>query len=137
MGPNIFDPKVSSEEMVTRALDQATRENKRVLLLLGANWCPWCRRLHAVLTTDAAVKARLKEKFVLVFVDANTRTDKNRNGALLAKYGNPILEFGLPVFVVLDHEGKHLGTRETASLAADSDSKVATRVLTFLNVWAQ
>ena len=57
---------------------------------------------------------------MLVFVDANTRNDKNRNGALLAKYGNPTLQFGLPVFVVLDREGTYLGTRETASLMVET-----------------
>lgn len=137
MGADIFDPKTSGEKLVAQAIEHAQRENKRILLLFGANWCPWCRRLNAALTKDAAIQARLREKFVLVFVDANTRNDKKRNAALLERYGNPTLQFGLPVFVVLDRDGKQLGTRETASLAADTDAKVAQRVLAFLNDWAK
>ena len=38
----------------------------------------------------------------------------------------------MPVFVVLDREGKPLLTRETASLAADTDAKVVANVLEFL-----
>lgn len=136
MGPDIFDPKAKAEDLIEQAVTQATREEKRVLLLFGANWCPWCRRLHAALTKDAAVQARLKEKFILVFVDANTRNDKQRNAAVIAKYGDP-LQHGLPVFVVLKRDGKQIGTRETASLAADTDAKVAARVRAFLDEWAK
>jgi hypothetical protein len=38
---------------------------------------------------------------------------------------------------VLDCDGTQLTTRETASLAADTDAKVAARVLTFLNEWVK
>ncbi|MBI5771206.1 MAG: thioredoxin family protein [Verrucomicrobia bacterium] len=136
MGPDIFDPKVSGETLVADALRLAKRKDKKVLLLFGANWCPWCRRLHRALTTGTAVPDRLRKSFVLVFVDANTRNDKNRNAGLIEKYGNP-LQFGLPVFVVLDGDGKQLTTRETASLAADTDAKVADNVLAFLHEWAK
>lgn len=136
-GSDIFDPKAGAEVLIAKAVAQAKREDKRILLLFGANWCPWCRRLHAALTKDAAVQERLKRKFILVFVDANTRNDKNRNAAVIEKYGNPIPQYGLPVFVVLDRDGTQLTTRETASLAADTDAKVAARVLSFLNEWAK
>lgn len=135
MGPDIFDPKTSGEYLITQAINQAQRDDKRILLLFGANWCPWCRRLHVALTKDAAVKARLKRKFILVYVDANTRNEKNRNAVVLERYGNPTLQFGLPVFVVLDRDGKQLAIRETGSLAAETDAKVAERVLAFLKGW--
>ena len=136
MGPDVFDPKIKAEELIEKAVVQATRENKRILLLFGANWCPWCRRLHAALTEDVAVQERLKRKFILLFIDANTRNDKTRNAAVIEKYGNP-LQHGLPVFVVLDRDGTQLTTRETASLAADTDAKVAARVMKFLDEWAK
>jgi len=88
--------------------------------------------ISLALTKNEAVQARLKKAFVLVFVDANTRHDKNRNAAVLERCGNPTLRFGLPVFVVLDRDGKQLMTRETASLAADTDAKVVANVLEFL-----
>ena len=134
MGPDIYDPKVPAEKLVDDAVAQAKREDKRVLLLFGANWCPWCRRLHAALTKGPAVQKLLREKFVLVFIDANTRNDKNRNAAVIEKYGNP-LRYGLPVFVVLDRNGTRLTTRETESLDSDTDAKVADHVIRFLNEW--
>jgi thioredoxin-related protein len=137
MGADVFDPKTPAEKLIADAMTQAKRDSKRVLLLFGANWCPWCRRLHAALSKDPAVQARLHDKFVLVYVDANTRNDKQRNAAVMEKYGNPTLQHGLPVFVIVDDEGRQIGTRETASLAADTDAKVAARVLAFLNEWAK
>ncbi len=136
MGPDIFDRTVPAELIIKTALTKAADEDKKVLLLFGANWCPWCRRLHAALAADSIVRARLREKFVLVFVDANTRNDKHRNAAVIERYGNP-LQFGLPVFVVLDSRGKQLTTRETASVAADTSAKVAERVVAFLDEWAK
>lgn len=136
MGPDIFDPRAKAEDLIADATSRAKREDKRVLLLFGANWCPWCR-IHHSLTTDQAVRDKLRSKFILVHVDANTRNDKNRNAAVLEQFGQPTVEHGLPVFVILDHEGRHIGTRETASLAADSDTKVAALLLAFLEAWAK
>ena len=136
MGPDIFDPQGRAETLIAEALTAAQPGDKKVLLLFGANWCPWCRRLHTVFAKDPAVQARLRASFVLVFIDANTRHDRQRNAAVIERYGNPV-QYGLPVFVVLDRDGRQLTTRETSSFAADTDAKVAARLLAFLNEWAK
>jgi thioredoxin-related protein len=137
LGADIFDAKTKAEDLIAQAVTRASREDKRILLLFGANWCPWCRRLHSVLTKEPRVEKKLRENFVLVYVDANTRNDKNRNAAVLEKFGQPTLQHGLPVFVILDREGRQIGTRESASLAADTDAKTADRLLEFLAQWAK
>ncbi len=136
MGPDIFDPRASADTLIDAALIRAKHEHKTVLLLFGANWCPWCRRLHKVLESQPSVTTRLKKRFVLVFLDANTRNDKQRNAAVIARYDDP-LQHGLPVFVVLDRDGKRLTTQETASLAADTDAAVAEKVAAFLDRWSK
>jgi thioredoxin-related protein len=136
MGKDIFDAKAPAGKLIADALAQATREDKKVLLLFGANWCPWCHRLHRALTTDLPIQARLNQKFVLVHIDVNTRNDKNRNADVLTKYGNPVERFGLPVFVLLDKTGTLLTTRETASLTGNIDQEVAAHVLAFLEQWS-
>ena len=135
MGPDIFDPHEKAEKLIDVAVTKATREHKRVLLLFGANWCPWCRRLHRALDSNR-VTGLLKKNFVLVLVDANSRNDKDRNSGVIERYGNP-LQYGLPVFVVLDSKGKQLTTKETASLAANTDAEEAERVVVFLDQWAR
>jgi thioredoxin-related protein len=134
MGPDIYDPKADGTAQITAALEKAGGEKKRVLLMFGANWCPWCRRLHRTLTTDAAVAKTLRENYELVLVDMNTRHDRQRNAAVNERYGNP-LQHGLPVFVVLDAGGKRLTTRETATLEDERGRHSAERVLAFLEQW--
>jgi thioredoxin-related protein len=136
MGADIFDAKAPAGKLIADAVAQATREDKKVLLLFGANWCPWCRRLHRALTQDPSIQARLNQKFVFVHIDVNTRNEKNRNADVLAKYGNPVERFGLPVFIVLDKTGSQLTTRETASLTGGTDREVAAHILEFLGQWS-
>ena len=40
MGTDIFDTKVSAEKLISDAVTLAKREDKKVLLFFGANWCP-------------------------------------------------------------------------------------------------
>lgn len=134
MGPDIFDPRAQGDELIAGALARASREHKRVLVLFGANWCPWTRRIDHALRQDAAIRQELQRSFVLVYVDANTRKDKKRNALVIERYGNP-LRFGLPVFVVLAPDGALLATRETQSLAARTDGEVAERLRRFLSAW--
>lgn len=135
MGPDIFDPKVPAKQLIAQAITRATAEDKRILLLFGTNWCPWCRRLHRVFEEDVRVVARLRQYFVLAYIDANTRHDKARNRTVIEQYGNP-LRHGIPVFVVLDAKGTLLATRETSSLSAPTDRGVADKLLAFLAEWS-
>jgi hypothetical protein len=36
--PNLYDTKAEGKEQIAKALAQAQKENKRVLLKFGANW---------------------------------------------------------------------------------------------------
>lgn len=136
MGPDLFDRQVPGEVLIDQAVVQAQKEGKRVLVLFGANWCPWCRRLHRTFTETPPIRARLRSDFVLVYVDANFRNDKNRNAAVLKRYGDPIGQYGLPVLVVLERDGTQLATQETNALAAPSDEGVVKNIGEFLAKWA-
>lgn len=134
MGPDIFDVQVPGEAMIESALIQAADGNKRVIVFFGANWCPWCRRLHDAFTKEPLVTELLRRHFVLVYVDANFRRDKKRNAELLTKYGNP-LRLGLPALVVLDAKGRQLATQETQSLSDPTDLGVAKKIVAALAPW--
>ena len=136
MGPDIFDTKADGVKLIEAALVQARQEDKRVIVLFGANWCPWCRRLHLAFTSTPTVRQRIQQKFVLVYIDANMRNDRKRNAAVIERYGNP-LQHGIPVFVVLDREGTQLTTRESQSLAAATDEATAGLIRAFLDKWAK
>ena len=103
--PAIYDENADGGKQIADALAVAKKENKRVLLQFGANWCGWCHKLHKLCQTDAEIAAKLKEAYVVVLVDVN----KGHNGDINKKYGNPT-RFGLPAIVILDADGKALTT---------------------------
>lgn len=133
-GPDIYDPKADGNELIANALKRAKAENKHVLLDFGANWCPWCRKLHEVFTTNPDVRERLERDYVVVLIDVNMRHGVKRNSDVNAKYGNPIKE-GLPVLMVLDANGKVLTTQETGILEQD-DHHDPRKVAAFLDAWS-
>ncbi|MDB6125401.1 MAG: dsbH 2 [Pedosphaera sp.] len=127
--PPLYDENADGSKQVADAVAQAKKENKRVLLQFGANWCGWCHRLHHTMQTDTAIADKLKSDYVVVLVDVN----KGHNGKIIEDY--KAANFGLPVIVVLDADGKQLTTKNTAQLE-EGDHHDPKKVLAFLNEWS-
>ena len=126
--PNIYDESLDGTKQVSDALATAQKENKRVLIQFGANWCGWCHKLHRLFDTDKEVNDELKAHYVLILVDVN----KGHNAALVKKYGAERL--GLPSLVVLDSTGKHLTTKNSGELE-EGDHHSKAKVMAFLKEW--
>lgn len=127
--PPLYDIKADANEQIKTALAKAKKDNKTVLVQFGANWCGWCHKLDKLFASDKAIAAELKKSYVVVLVDV----DKDHNADVVKKYGNPI-QFGLPVIVVLDKEGKQLTTQDTGKLE-EGDRHDPAKVLAFLKQW--
>jgi thioredoxin-related protein len=127
--PPIYDESADGAKQIAVALETATNEHKRVLLMFGANWCGWCHKLHALFESDQNISAVLKAHFVVVMVDVN----KGHNSTVDATYGNPT-KHGLPVIVVLDADGKQLTTEDTG-LLEEGNHHSPQKVLAFLKEW--
>jgi thioredoxin-related protein len=134
-GPDIYNPQADGTEQVAAALTRAKAGHQHVLLMFGANWCVWCHRLHRTFAADTAVAKALKENYVLVLIDVNTRKGVKRNAAVNERYGNPI-RHGLPVLVVLDAAGRPLTTQDTGALEDGKSAHDSAKVLAFLRRWA-
>ncbi|HEY1763426.1 MAG TPA: thioredoxin family protein [Opitutaceae bacterium] len=132
-GPDIYDVRADGSTQVDSAVASATLGNKRILLVFGANWCIWCRRLHAVFEKDPAVSKSLRD-FVVVEIDVNKRAGVNRNAAVVSKYGVPI-DAGIPAVAVLDSSGRLLNLKDTGELE-DGDGYSRAKILAFLASWA-
>ena len=128
--PAIYDENADGAKQIAGALAVASKENKRVLLQFGANWCGWCHKLHKLFESDGQIAAKLREAYVVVLIDVN----KGHNGDINKKYGNPT-RLGLPVIVILDADGKELTTQDTGKLE-EGDHHDPKKVLTFLSEWA-
>jgi thioredoxin-related protein len=127
--PNIYDESADAQKQIADALAKASKENKRVLLQFGANWCGWCHKLHDLCESDKAIRELLAAGYVVVMVDVN----KGHNADIDKKYANPT-RYGLPVIVILDSESQQLVTKDTGELE-DGDHHDPAKVLAFLQKW--
>ncbi|MFZ0389325.1 MAG: thioredoxin family protein [Calditrichia bacterium] len=107
-----YDESANAREEITAAVQKAQENNQHVLLVFGANWCPWCRALHNLFTENKQIRQLLDTNFQVVLVDIG-RKDKNMDVDSL--YGNPV-KMGVPALVVLNSAGEQVALQETGSL---------------------
>ena len=125
----IYDETADASKQIADALVVAKKDNKRVLLQFGANWCYWCHVLHHLFDTNKAVHGKIQSDYVVVLVDVNN----GHNGSTVEKYGQPT-QFGLPVIVVLDSGGKQLVTQSVLGFGENGEYSPQ-KILDFLNKW--
>lgn len=122
------------------AFEQAEREDKLILLNIGAPWCHWCHVMERVTYSDPEVIRLVAERFVPVKVEADQRPDIQDHYLL---GGWPTTAFLIPdgrivtgtTFVppealinklhevdVLYHEHKELVTMHVTSMAAEAEA---------------
>src|SRR5689334_940053 len=61
--PEIYDETADGAKQIAAALVTAKKENKRVLLQFGANWCGWCHKLHELCASDKTIADQLKSDY--------------------------------------------------------------------------
>jgi thiol:disulfide interchange protein len=129
--PAVYDEKADAEAQVTEAVARARKENKRVLLTFGGNWCGWCVKLHGLINSDAEIKRLLLYEYEQVRVDVG-RFDKNMG--LAAEFDADLKSAGVPYLVVLDGDRNVVTTQERGSLEEGAAHDPA-KVKAFLEKW--
>ncbi len=106
---------------VDAALANASANNKRVLLVMGANWCHDSRALAGWLATERFAQL-VDAKYELVFVNVGMpQQDDGHNIAIAQRFGVDDLP-GTPNLLVLTAEGE-LVNAETATTWRDTASR--------------
>lgn len=116
--PPVYDEKADAAAQIDAALAAARRENRRVLIQWGGNWCSWCILLHDRFQTDRDVSRLLKYEYDVVYVDIG-KMDKNRE--LFRKYKADLSKHGVPYLTVLDADGKVLANQATDPFETKDD----------------
>ncbi len=135
--PPIYDEKADARVQIAAALKSAAKENRRVLIQWGGNWCGWCHLLHEKFQKDPALARELMYEYDVVLVDAG-RNGKNLD--LAQQYKADAEAKGYPYLTILDATGKVLANEETGQFETKSgpgepDAKPghdAAKVLKFL-----
>ncbi|MDP3149610.1 MAG: thioredoxin family protein [Ignavibacteria bacterium] len=123
-----FDPTRNAAKDIENAVVQAVKENKRILLDIGGEWCIWCHRLDEFILADQEIDSTLRANFVVVKVNYSK---ENKNETVLAKF--PKVD-GYPHFFVLEKDGKLLHSQNTGELEAEK-SYSKEKLIGFLNEW--
>ena len=125
-----FDEHVSGKTLLNDALVRAQTESKRVLLLFGANWCPYCKALNDLMASDVTVREIVEKSYVVVRIDVGS-SDGNRNTALIDRYEAPVFRDGIPALVITDAKGNRLAPNRDNPWTL-KDSTGTDRVIAFL-----
>lgn len=104
--------KASAE--VDAALARARQSGKRVLLVMGANWCSDSRALAGWLATDRFAEL-IERKYEMVFVDIGMpRSGDRPNLGIARRFGVPELP-GSPNVLVLMSDGSLVNSTTATS----------------------
>jgi thiol:disulfide interchange protein len=105
-----YDWRANPYQDLERAIARASAENKRILIVVGGDWCVWCEVLDLHLARNADVRAAFEQSFVLVKVNWSRQ---NENTAFLSGFPPSA---GYPDFFILDANGAYLGHQPTEAL---------------------
>lgn len=128
--PSIYDANADTKEQLAKASAQARRDNTRLLVMFGGDWCGWCHKLHELFAKDAEIRRLLGNEYELVMVD----TKAPHAAELLKECAKDEERLGYPYLAVLDASGKVLTGQETGSLE-EGDHHDPKKVLAFLKRW--
>ncbi len=132
MVPNtpIYDDNADAKKEIREALTKAKAENKRLLLVFGANWCYDCHvldyRFH-----QPEIQPIVDKSFVVVHVDIG---EGEKNVDLANKYKIP-LNRGVPAIAVVDKSGTLLYSQQSGEFAP-ARRLPAQNFVAFLEQWA-
>ena len=123
-----YDPERNPSEDVAAALEMTALSGKRVLLIVGGNWCPDCRVLETFISDNETIEAGFERDFLIVKVNIS---EENLNESFLAQY--PDYEW-VPHFFILNTDGSLAHSLDTRELMTDGLFDEI-KLLDFLDEW--
>ena len=129
---DLYKPGEKAETEIEKAVKEAKRCGKNVLIQIGGNWCIWCARFHDFVTKDVQLDSLVNANYVVYHLNYSK---ENYNVKLLTKYRFP-QRFGFPVFLILDSDGKLIHTQNSWYLEDGAKSYDKEKVKTFFNEWS-
>ena len=124
-----YDPDADPTADLERAVRQGAQEDKRILLLVGGEWCVWCKILQEFLILNEDINQLWSDNFITVKV---CFAPENQNEEFLSRF--PEIK-GYPHLFVLESDGSFLASQRTDELESGvSYSKK--KVKKFLEKWS-
>ena len=126
----LYDTAANPTVDIKKAVTEAKKEHKNILLQVGGNWCIWCTRFHQAVASNDTLSKILSDNFVTVHVNYD---QYNKTSGFWKTLHYP-QRFGFPVFVILDENGKQIHTQNSAYLE-DGKGYSNQKIADFFNGW--
>jgi thioredoxin-related protein len=82
----IYHPEANAKEELNSAITQAKANNKHVLIMVGGNWCRWCRMFEKFKNENAKVDSSINNGFVFLHINYSK---ENKNLDMLSSLSFP------------------------------------------------
>ncbi len=122
-----YDPSRDPAQDLENLIKQ-NREGKRILLVVGGEWCSWCHTLEAYVKDEPEIQAAWSASFLTLKVNFSR---ENENKTFLSRY--PEIS-GYPHIFVLDKDGKLLHSQDSSPLESGK-SYSKEKMKAFLEKW--
>jgi len=106
-GVELPESTIQWHDSLDSAMSVAQAENRPILTVFGAGWCPPCRQMKREVWPDPKVSALVESSFVPLYVDV----DDKSQAEIVAGYQIR----GIPAVLVLDAQGQVEQRRNTMS----------------------
>jgi thioredoxin-related protein len=98
-----------------KGLAEAKKTNKKMLVDVYTNWCGWCKRMDADTYSNSDVSSYLKEKYVVVKMNAESASKQYTEQELAGQFGVT----GYPTTLFFTSDGRAITAVPGYAPAAD------------------
>lgn len=105
-----FDPKRDPNLDLQNAILKAQKENKRIILDIGGEWCGWCKKMEYYFMQNPKLEKLRDKNYVWVRINMS---EENENKEFLSKY--PAIS-AYPHLFVLEKDGSLLHSQNTEEI---------------------
>lgn len=124
-----YEPGGDAAASIDRAVSEARKSGKRILLDIGGDWCPWCRSLDRLFEANPELRRMRDENFFTIPVYYDS---ENKNEQLLSRYSKVL---GIPHWFVLDKDGALLHSQHMVELQSEGQYSPE-KMKEFLTKWS-
>lgn len=125
----LYDETLNPFNQLKSAIKIAKKQNQNIIMIVGGDWCPWCRRLANLLSNHEQLKEFGNK---LVFIKIHYSKDV-KNEKFLSQY--PKIK-GYPHIFVLNKNGKLIHSQDTAELE-DGNGYNINKIIEFFNQYVK
>jgi thioredoxin 1 len=130
MKKDIYPASVDAHAEIKEAEEKAAKENKRLLLVFGANWCFDCHVLDAAFHGPDLAPI-VEANYELVHIDLGP--DGKKNGDVVKEFDSS-LDKGVPVIAVAESDGRVVVSQKNGEFE-DARQLTPAYLEEFLNKW--